>query len=255
MFKPPASLRRRIAPTQWCRERDAPCDLAGGPALNVMLRGVVHDPTARRMGGVAGHAGLFSTAADLAIFCRMLLHGGAVGATRILSPLTVSRMTSPATRPGEPNVRGLGWDLDSAYSANRGEFLPLGSFGHTGFTGTSLWIDPATRVFVVFLSNRVHPDGTGDVTPVRARVATIVASALVDAPPAMTAALAWPRATPLSPAGVVARVPAPPVLTGIDVLRAEDFAPLKGLRVGLADQPHGPRPRRPGDDRRAGGGA
>ena len=91
-------------------------------------------------------------------------------------------MTSPATPAGEPNVRGLGWDLDSSYSANRGELLPLGSFGHTGFTGTSLWIDPATRVFVVFLSNRVHPDGTGDVTPLRARVATIVASALTDVP-------------------------------------------------------------------------
>ena len=139
-----------------------------------MLRGVVHDPTARRMGGVAGHAGLFSTAADLALFCRMLLGGGAVGATRILSPLAVARMTSPATPAGEANVRGLGWDIDSSFSANRGELLPLGSFGHTGFTGTSIWIDPATRVFVIFLSNRVHPDGPGDVTPLRARVATIV---------------------------------------------------------------------------------
>ena len=113
-----------------------------------MLRGVVHDPTARRMGGVAGHAGLFSTAADLTMFCRMLLGGGALGTTRILSPLAVARMTSPATPAGEANVRGLGWDLDSSYSANRGELLPLGSFGHTGFTGTSIWIDPATRVFI-----------------------------------------------------------------------------------------------------------
>src|SRR6185436_2955689 len=149
------------------------------------LRGIVHDPTARRMGGVAGHAGLFSTAADLAIFCRMLLDGGAVGSARVLSPLAVERMTSPASPAGEANIRGLGWDVDSSYSANRGEFLPLGSYGHTGFTGTSLWIDPASRVFVVFLSNRVHPDGRGDVTPLRARVATVVASSLVPAPAAV----------------------------------------------------------------------
>ena len=190
MFTPPASLTGRIAPTQLCTEFGWPCD---GPNQR-MLRGVVHDPTARRMGGVAGHAGLFSTAADLTIYARMLLGGGAVGTTRVLSPLTVARMTSPATPPGEPNVRGFGWDIDSSYSANRGELLPLGSFGHTGFTGTSLWIDPATRVFVVFLSNRVHPDGPGvavsptqaprgDVTALRARVATIVASALTDVPP------------------------------------------------------------------------
>ena len=151
-----------------------------------MLRGVVHDPTARRMGGVAGHAGLFSTAADLTLFCRMLLGGGAIGGTRILSPLAVARMTSPASPAGEANVRGLGWDIDSSYSANRGELLPLGSFGHTGFTGTSIWIDPATRVFVIFLSNRVHPDGKGDVTPLRARVATIVASSLTSVSPDVT---------------------------------------------------------------------
>ena len=148
-FTPAPSLRKRIAPTQMCRTGDAPCSLAGAePGVNVMLRGVVHDPTARRMGGVAGHAGLFSTAADLAIFCRMLLDGGAVGGTRILSPLTVARMTAPASPAGERNVRGLGWDFDSAYSANRGELLPLGSFGHTGFTGTSISDrsrDPAVR--------------------------------------------------------------------------------------------------------------
>ena len=148
-----------------------------------MLRGVVHDPTARRMGGVAGHAGLFSTAADLAIFCRMLLAGGVYHGARVLSPLAVEKMTSP-TIGDDPNVRGLGWDIDSSYSSNRGELLPVGSFGHTGFTGTSLWIDPATDMFVVFLSNRVHPDGKGDVTPLRARVATVAASAILAAPPA-----------------------------------------------------------------------
>ena len=152
-----------------------------------MLRGVVHDPTARRMGGVAGHAGLFSTAADLAIFCRMLLDGGAFQGARILSPLAVEKMTSAASPDLETNTRGLGWDIDSAFSSNRGELLPIGSFGHTGFTGTSIWIDPSTEMFVVFLSNRVHPDGKGDVTPLRARVATVAAAAVTGLPPAARA--------------------------------------------------------------------
>jgi len=227
MFKPPAALVPRIAPTQTCAAADKSC--AGQP----MLRGVVHDPTARRMGGVAGHAGLFSTAADLAIYCRALLGGGAVGQTRILAPLTVARMTSPASPAGDPNVRGLGWDLDSSYSANRGELLPLGSYGHTGFTGTSIWIDPATHVFIVFLSNRVHPDGTGDVTPLRARVATIVASSLTDVTSDAMRALAFSRQTFASQVPAVAEPPAAPAQVGIDVLRASGFAALKGLRVGL----------------------
>ena len=216
MFTPPRALYGRIAPTQ--------------PAT---LRGVVHDPTARRMGGVAGHAGLFSTADDLAIYCRMLLGGGAIGDKRVLAPLTVSRMTSPASPPVDGNVRGLGWDIDSSYSANRGEFLPLGSFGHTGFTGTSIWIDPATKVFVIFLSNRVHPDGTGDVTPARAKVATAVAAALTGVPASVVADLRWSPQTFESQIPAVAAPVDQPVLTGIDVLRAENFAPLKGLRVGL----------------------
>jgi uncharacterized protein YbbC (DUF1343 family)/CubicO group peptidase (beta-lactamase class C family) len=229
MFLPPAALIPRIAPTQPCTPYGWPCE---GPNMT-MLRGVVHDPTARRMGGVAGHAGLFSTAADLVTFCRMLLGGGEVDGTRILAPLTVARMTSPATPQGESNIRGLGWDLDSSYSSNRGEFLPLGSFGHTGFTGTSIWVDPATRVFIIFLSNRVHPDGTGDVTPVRARVATIVASALTDVTPAEARAAVWPRPTVSTPGPAPAPPPLPATDTGIDVLRADGFAALAGLRVGL----------------------
>ena len=216
MFNPPRALYGRIAPTQ--------------PAT---LRGVVHDPTARRMGGVAGHAGLFSTAADLAIFCRMLLDGGAVGSARVLSPLAVERMTSPASPAGEANIRGLGWDVDSSYSSNRGEFLPLGSYGHTGFTGTSLWIDPASRVFVVFLSNRVHPDGRGDVTPLRARVASIVASSLTGLASGIARETVWTRHAFESSIPAVTRPPMQPVLTGIDVLRAKGFAELKGLNVGL----------------------
>jgi uncharacterized protein YbbC (DUF1343 family)/CubicO group peptidase (beta-lactamase class C family) len=228
-FLPGAPLRPRIAPTENCTPFGWPCE---GPGVS-MLRGVVHDPTARRMGGVAGHAGLFSTAADLAIFCRMLLNGGEYKGARILAPLTVAKMTMPASGPGERNVRGLGWDLDSAYSSNRGELLPLGSFGHTGFTGTSIWMDPATDLFVVFLSNRVHPDGKGDVTPLRAKVATVAASAISDLPPDFrSTALLTGR--DFGPSGA-APAPAPwtPVASGIDVLRASGFALLRGKRVGL----------------------
>jgi uncharacterized protein YbbC (DUF1343 family)/CubicO group peptidase (beta-lactamase class C family) len=228
-FNPPESVRSRIAPTQRCTRYGWPCD---GPDMQ-MLRGIVHDPTARRMAGVAGHAGLFSTAEDLSIFCRMLLAGGVHRGTRIISPLTVAKMTSPATPPGERNVRGFGWDIDSSFSSNRGELLPLGSFGHTGFTGTSLWMDPTTGLFVVFLSNRVHPDGKGDVTPLRARIATIAASAIPDVPDEVRLRAAWtgrdfgPSAPPPAPRE------APPVLSGIDALRADGFALLKGKRVGL----------------------
>ena len=228
-FTPPESLRPRIAPTQKCTPYGWPCE---GADMQ-MLRGVVHDPTARRMNGVAGHAGLFSTAADLSIYARMLLNGGRYNGVRILSPLTVAKMTSPASGPGEPNVRGLGWDIDSSFSSNRGELLPIGSFGHTGFTGTSLWIDPLTRAFVVFMSNRVHPDGRGDVTPLRARVATIAASAITDPPPqAVRTALMTGRDFGAQGAAPV-RARSVPVQTGLDVLRAQGFAPLSGKRVGL----------------------
>ena len=230
MFVPPASLVPRIAPTERCGEL-GPCDSAADGSKTV-LRGVVHDPTARRMGGVAGHAGLFSTAADLAVFCRMLLGGGAYRGTRLLSPLAVTKMTTPATPGEERNVRTLGWDFDSSFSANRGELLPIGSFGHTGFTGTSLWIDPATGMYVVFLSNRVHPDGKGDVTPLRARVSTIAASVLTSSVPGARQ-MAWTGRDFGAGPPVPAPKPAAAVLTGIDVLRAEGFAILRGKRVGL----------------------
>src|SRR5688500_1237203 len=178
MFLPPASMEARIAPTEPCERLAWPCG-ANAP----MLRGVVHDPTARRMDGVAGHAGLFGTADDLARFARMLLNKGTLNGARILSPLSVERMTSPATPPGEANVRGLGWDIASSFSGNKGDLIPLGSFGHTGFTGTSIWIDPASKLFVILLSNRVHPDGKGDVGALRARVASIAAAAYIDTVP------------------------------------------------------------------------
>lgn len=227
-FKPPQSLTSRIAPTEPCSPLGWPCNTPDA----TMMRGIVHDPTARRMGGVAGHAGLFGTADDLAIFCRMLLNGGAYRGTRILSPMTVVKMTTPATPPGMKNVRGLGWDLDSSLASNRGELFPLGSFGHTGFTGTSLWIDPNTRTFVVFLSNRVHPNGRGDVTPLRAKIATAVAASLTDPLPVeRMRELQWNGADYGAAPATAVRHPA--VMTGIDVLRDGGFANLRGRRVGL----------------------
>jgi CubicO group peptidase (beta-lactamase class C family) len=127
MFKPPASLRDRIAPTQF-----------QNGTKGKMLWGEVHDPTAYNMGGVAGHAGLFSTAGDLSVFAQMLVNGGTWQGTRILSPLSVDKMTTAETPFGKMAVRGLGWDIDSPFSSNRGDLFPVGSFGHTGFTGTSI---------------------------------------------------------------------------------------------------------------------
>ena len=211
-FNPPSSLRPRIAPTEPCAPLAWPC---GGDGA-VMLRGRVHDPTARRMGGVAGHAGLFSTVGDLARFCRMLLGDGTLDDVRILAPLTVARMTRVSTPPHMADRRGLGWDLDSRFSSNRGDLFGFGSYGHTGFTGTSLWLDPASDTFVVFLSSRLHPSGAGDVTALRGRVATVVASAV--------------SGDPVGDSGAVVKTP---VWTGLDVLREEGFQRLEGAHVGL----------------------
>ena len=235
-FLPAESLRPRIAPTERCRPLAWPC----GPPEVPFLRGVVHDPTARRMDGVAGHAGLFSTAADLSRFCRMLLGGGRLDTVRILSAATVARMTAPSTPAGMRDVRGLGWDIDSAFSSNRGELFPIGSFGHTGFTGTSLWLDPGSKSYVVFLSNRVHPDGKGDVNALRGKVATIAAAALLtqeDLHGARSLQASVLRAgrvpDPPRSAEAFALQAHAPVLAGIDVLEAEGFALLRGKRVGL----------------------
>ena len=159
-FLPPAAWLPKIAPTQY-DEHDK------------MLRGVVHDPTVRRMGGVAGQAGLFSTADDMAKFAQSLL-----GGSTILSPLTIEKMTTPQQPPTSQVLRGFGWDIDSPYSSNRGDLLPVGSFGHTGFTGTSLWIDPTTRTYIIVLSNAVHPRGKGNAIALRSKIATAVAAAL-----------------------------------------------------------------------------
>ncbi|KAA6465411.1 DUF1343 domain-containing protein [Acidobacteria bacterium AB60] len=159
-FLPPEVWRKQIAPTQFDEN-------------GAMLRGLVHDPTARRMGGVAGHAGLFATADDLAVFAQALLSGG-----RVMHRTTLEKMVTPQQPANAANLRGLGWDIDSPFASNRGELLPVGSFGHTGFTGTSLWIDPVTDTYIVLLTNAVHPRGGKSVVSLRARVATAVVQGL-----------------------------------------------------------------------------
>ncbi|HEY1090821.1 MAG TPA: serine hydrolase domain-containing protein [Burkholderiaceae bacterium] len=155
----------RIAPTS--REGE------GGS----FLRGVVHDPTARRMGGVAGHAGLFTTSADLARFARMLLNGGvSEDGKRILSTESVALLTTPQSPPGIA-VRGLGWDIDSPYSRPRGKGYPKTSFGHTGFTGCAFWLDPTSHSFFVLLANRVHPGGPTNTLPLYEQLGTAAAAA------------------------------------------------------------------------------
>ena len=221
-FLPPAAKLPRIAPTEVVN---------GKP-----YRGVVHDPTARKMGGVAGHAGLFTTAADLAQYARMLLNRGSLDGFRLFKPETVALMTSVQTPASLPVRRGLGWDIDSSYSGPRGKLFPVGSYGHTGWTGTSLWIDPFSQTFVIFLSNRNHPDESGNVGVLRATLGTLAAEAIPDFNFSFVpGALPAPRQPDKGAAtgGVESRAAYYKTLNGIDVLVRQKFAPLKGLRLGL----------------------
>ena len=209
-FVPPADWRSRIAAT----ERDE---------LGQMLCGVVHDPTSRRMGGVTGHAGLFITAADLARYARMILAGGELDGVRVLKAGTIAQMQRVQTAATVFERRGFGWDIDSTYSRPRGTMFPTGSFGHTGFTGTSLWIDPASQSFVIFLSSRLHPDGGGSVRDLYELVGTAAAKCIPGFDfKNVAGALPKRRANEI-----------PTVLNGIDVLQRDGFTALKGLRVGL----------------------
>ncbi len=219
MFQPPKSMVRRIAPT----ERDG----RNGP----VLRGTVHDETTRFMGGVAGHAGVFSTAADLSRFAQMLLNRGTLGKTRLVSPLTIEKFTTPQSPPDQHILRGLAWDIDSPYSGTRGELYPVGSYGHTGFTGTSMWIDPVTQSYVILLTNSVHPKRGRAITELRGKVATAAAAALgVDLQDITLTSynetiVGAGRRRDVGRNGET--------LTGLDVLEAEGFQRLRGGRVGL----------------------
>ncbi|HXI12694.1 MAG TPA: exo-beta-N-acetylmuramidase NamZ domain-containing protein [Thermoanaerobaculia bacterium] len=214
-FNPPSSKLARIAPTEMSTEG--------------MLRGRVHDPTSRRMGGVAGHAGLFSTAPDVARYLKMILNGGHLEGVRVLRSETVAMMTTVQTPAAVTLRRGLGWDIDSSFSRPRGSLFPLGSFGHTGWTGSFAWIDPFSRSFYFFLSNRVHPDGKGSVLELQKTIGTLAARAIDGIDWSSFAGALPPRAAAereLVTTGV-------DTLNGIDVLARDNFSALKGLRIGL----------------------
>ncbi|MDA1233432.1 MAG: DUF1343 domain-containing protein [Acidobacteria bacterium] len=210
-YLPDPVLRVRIAPTE---------QLSDG----TILHGVVHDPTTRFMGGVAGHAGLFTTARDLGRFAQAMLRGGERGSRRILSPLSVAQMTTLQSPPDLPS-RGLGWDIDSPYASPRGDLLPIGSYGHTGYTGCSVWIDPGTRLWIVLMTNRVHPTTRTSVVSLRSRIASAAAAALDD--------LDFDAASEAAAGRAVAIPAVPAIETGLDVLVAENFERLAGKRIGL----------------------
>jgi uncharacterized protein YbbC (DUF1343 family) len=192
-FQPPATLKNRIAPA----------DIERGE----LRWGEVQDPIAFRMGGVAGHAGVFTTADDLTLFARMMASGGTKGGPAVLRPQSIATMIRPQSPPGGPALRGLGWDIDSPYSGFLAPSFSPRSFGHTGYTGTALWIDPDTQSFLIVLSNRLHPNGKGNILPMLRRIATV--------------------------AGAMAGGTRQQVLSGIDVLEAEGFRQLNGRRIGL----------------------
>ncbi|WP_084068430.1 exo-beta-N-acetylmuramidase NamZ domain-containing protein [Paraburkholderia heleia] len=233
----------------WCREHIfAPLRMINtgfrpGAAPDIaptsgLARGTVHDPIAARMGGVAGHAGLFSTAGDLARYARMLLQGGTMDGVRILGASSIALLAQPASPIDAPPWRGLGWELQAPLAANRDRLVPVGALTHTGYTGTALWIDFATGRFLIVLSNRVLMGPSGDAQPLRAQISSLVASG---APPLSEAQLAqrlpWAAAT-LAAARVVPHSHGP-VMTGLDVLAAQGFAPLAGLRIGLVTNQSG----------------
>jgi uncharacterized protein YbbC (DUF1343 family)/CubicO group peptidase (beta-lactamase class C family) len=221
VFLPPAPLLKRIAPTQYYRGE--------------MLCGKAHDPSCFRMGGVAGHAGLFSTADDLSLFARMLLNKGSYQGKKILSPKSVGEMTVPQSPAGRKNLRGFGWEIEPPFESGGEGLFSSGAYGHLGYTGTALWIDPVTETYVILLTNRVHPDGKGDVKELRAGIKRVVADALrslvAEHSPERKSTL--PGLDNRTTAEALRSAGRNKVMPGIDVLSAGDFLPLKGLRVGL----------------------
>ena len=178
------------------------------------MQGEVHDPRAFALNGIAGHAGLFSTAHDLARYATMMLGGGRLHDVQILNESTYKLMTTAVEIPR--GRRTLGWDAKTGYSSNRSDLMSSHAFGHGGFTGTGIWIDPVQNLYVIFLSNRVHPDGKGLVNPLIGRIGTIASAAIVQ--------------TSAREAG---SAPNMNVFNGVDVLQRNGFAMLKGHNVGL----------------------
>lgn len=175
---------RTIAPTQrGPMDANVPLSKAQrGLDPGAVLQGQVHDPTVRRMGGVAGSAGVFSTARDVARFARMLLAGGELDGVRVLHPDSVRLLCTAQSPPGIAALRGMGMDIDSPFARRpRGRHYRLGSYGHTGFTGCILWIDPQSHSFYVFLSNRVYPDDRSSILPLYTELGTLSAEAVLSA--------------------------------------------------------------------------
>ena len=200
-FNPDPTLCSRIAPTT--REGDE------------VVHGIVHDPTSRKMGGITGHAGLFFTAQDVSRYAQMLLNGGELDGVRVLEAETVRQMTSPQTALEVSSLRGLGWDVASSYASLRGaHFTPNLSFGHTGWTGTSLWVDPSLNSFVIFLSNRNHPTEAGRTRDTRYQLSTLAVESIKT--------LAFNRRDGLWT-----------VKNGVDVMVGRQFRDVRGLTVGL----------------------
>ena len=206
-YLPKGDLKQRCATTQ-TRKNDT--------GDQYWLKGEVHDPRAYQLGGIAGHAGLFSTAKDLAVYGQMMINGGSYSGIRILKPETVAKMTQ--AYPVSSGFRGLGWDKRTGYSSNRGDLFSESAFGHGGFTGTVLWMDPENELVFVFLSNRVHPDGNGSINALAGRIATVAASAVVEETRGSLRQEAMKNSQ---------------VRTGLDVLIESDFSDLKNSRVGL----------------------
>jgi uncharacterized protein YbbC (DUF1343 family)/CubicO group peptidase (beta-lactamase class C family) len=221
-FLPPSSWKKKIAET-----------LAIGD--HQILRGTVQDPTAERMGGVAGDAGLFSTAGDLALYAQAL-----IDRKKVLAPDIIEKMITPQQPPNAMEVRGLGWDIDSPFSSNRGALLPVGSFGHTGYTGTSMWIDPYSNTYIILLTNTVRPRPANvPVISLRGRVATAVAAALnLDvSSPSSDKFLSITGYSELASSARHLGARNGHVLTGIDVLEQDNFAALK--QAQKQDPPQG----------------
>jgi uncharacterized protein YbbC (DUF1343 family)/CubicO group peptidase (beta-lactamase class C family) len=219
-YVPPAELKKRAETTE---KRDGE-----------WIKGEVHDPRAFKMGGVAGHAGLFSTAQDMAIYATMMLGDGKYGNVRIMSPGTVEEMIR--SRDINGHRRSLGWDKQSGYSRNRGEMMSDKAFGHGGFTGTAMWIDPELDLYVIFLGNRLHPDGVGEVNDLAGRIATMACASTGRAAKTRTeSARAGVENTNAS--GRRGSEPSikgnGSVKLGIDVLVDDGFKILDGKRVGL----------------------
>lgn len=213
IFAPLGMRETGYLPAETLRQRAAATEQRDGR----WMCGEVHDPRAYLLGGVAGHAGLFSTAEDLAVYGQMLVQGGQYGGVQILPPEVVAQMTAP--RRTGTGLRGLGWDIRSGYSSNRGDLLSSRAVGHGGFTGTGIWIDPQLELVIIFLSNRLHPDGKGSVNPLIGRIGTAAAAAIET--PAATPAAAGEQSSHGS------------TLSGLDVLVRDEFRALQGRRIGL----------------------